>query len=77
MVLLPEGDVQTAGTIAERLRQTVATARHDSGAPALPPVTISIGVASRQPGDTLDALLARADQALYRAKDTGRDRWCT
>ena len=77
VVLLPEGDVQTAGTIAERLRQTVATARHDSGAPALPPVTISIGVASRQPGDTLDALLARADQALYRAKDTGRDRWCT
>jgi len=39
------------------------------------PVTISVGVASRSPGDAdVQALLARADKALYAAKEAGRDR---
>lgn len=38
------------------------------------PVTISIGVAAAQPGDTIASLLQRADAALYAAKDAGRDR---
>jgi diguanylate cyclase (GGDEF)-like protein len=40
-------------------------------------VTISIGVAQYQPGtDTWDTLLNRADNAMYEAKNGGRDRWC-
>jgi diguanylate cyclase (GGDEF)-like protein len=39
-------------------------------------VTISIGVAQFQPGvDTWDTLLNRADNAMYEAKNNGRDRW--
>jgi Response regulator containing a CheY-like receiver domain and a GGDEF domain len=37
-------------------------------------VTCSIGVAWLRPGDTGEQLLARADLALYRAKDAGRNR---
>jgi diguanylate cyclase (GGDEF)-like protein len=37
------------------------------------PVTLSVGIAYMRPGDTLDALVARADRALYAAKHSGRD----
>ena len=40
-------------------------------------VSVSVGLASyRGEGDEADALIARADQALYRAKQEGRDRIC-
>jgi diguanylate cyclase (GGDEF)-like protein len=37
-------------------------------------VTISMGVAARRPGEGREALIARADEALYAAKEQGRDR---
>ena len=54
--------------IAERMRRAVATA----AGPV--PVTISAGVATVISGQDADDLLRRADSALYRAKDDGRDR---
>jgi diguanylate cyclase (GGDEF)-like protein len=56
--------------LAERLRASVAGFGFGHGEP----VTVSIGVAQVRQGDDVDALLARADEALYRAKDAGRDR---
>jgi diguanylate cyclase (GGDEF)-like protein len=38
------------------------------------PVTISGGVAQFSPGDTWEELIARADKALYEAKQSGRNR---
>ncbi|KAG1435075.1 hypothetical protein G6F55_014416 [Rhizopus delemar] len=38
------------------------------------PLTISIGVAQHQSGESVDQMLARADKALYRAKGNGRNR---
>jgi diguanylate cyclase (GGDEF)-like protein len=71
-VLLPDADIATAEAIAERLRQTVESAPVEQ--PPVPAVTVTIGIASRQPDDTVAALLGRADQALYRGKRDGRNR---
>lgn len=73
-LMLPETDLTGAIDLAERLRVAVAaTSIPVNGAPLS--VTISIGVAALEECDaTIDALFARADSALYRAKNSGRDR---
>ncbi len=73
-ILLPGVDLIGAFRTAERLRRVVADspARGDFGEI---PISVSIGVAVLRGGDTGSAeALARADQALYRAKDGGRNR---
>jgi diguanylate cyclase (GGDEF)-like protein len=40
-------------------------------------ITVSIGTAIRRPGETLKQVIHRADQALYRAKETGRNQTCS
>ena len=62
-VLLPDCALADAAGVLERLREATP-----SGA------TASVGVAERQPGESASDILARADSALYEAKDTGRDR---
>ncbi len=69
-ILLPETRGEEAGLIAERIRLSVEAA--DFGQAGR--VTISVGVTEYRPGDTLAELLRRSDQALYIAKDTGRNR---
>ena len=56
--------------IIERLRQAVQTDGETTGLPS----TVSIGVAGRFGAQPLDALLQCADEALYRAKQSGRNR---
>lgn len=73
LVLCPETLARDAAKLAERIRAAVAAHAFDTGRPH----TISVGVATFRPGDTLDTLLQRADQAMYRAKQTGRNRVCT
>ncbi len=76
VVLLPETRLEQAVQIAERLRQTVARTPFPTLAGEVP-ITISLGVAELQPGVTsLDVLLQQADQALYQAKQSGRNRVC-
>jgi len=58
--------------IAERIRAAVAATPIDTAAGPIP-VTVSVGVARLAAGDDLDALLARADSALYKAKQGGRN----
>jgi len=68
VALMPDADLRTAELQCEFLRVAV------SNLPLGFPVTISIGVAQHQPGETSDQTLARADAALYRAKGAGRNR---
>ncbi len=74
VILLPETDLFTATEIAERIRRSVAEEPFQLGREAVR-VTISLGVTRALP-DTpdLQALLERADAALYRAKQNGRNR---
>lgn len=70
-VCLIGAGLETAVTIAERIRAQVAALVFDK-LPAMQ-CTISVGVAEHISDETLDALLARADEALYAAKQRGRD----
>lgn len=76
VIVLPETDLSTAHKIAERLCKMVSSTPFNLGRNCtLLPVTVSIGVSTfESPKDTLDDLLHRADQALYKAKKEGRNR---
>lgn len=69
VAMLPEVTLAEAAAVAERIRSVVTTSE------ALYRCTVSIGVAlSEQPADTVEALVARADAAMYLAKKGGRNR---
>lgn len=73
-LVLPETDARGALAIAERIRLAVEKAQHATEAGALG-VTLSAGVATWPGvGESPDDLLAAADKALYRAKQSGRNR---
>jgi two-component system, cell cycle response regulator len=76
VVAMPDTDMAFAYNIAERLRQSIETTPvRVSRPPGALKITISIGIAKAEgENDTADALLHRADQALYRAKRTGRNK---
>ncbi len=75
-VLLPESDLAAARQAAERLRQSVAETPIETAAGPLS-VTISLGVALVAPDCQDPATLLRlADEALYKAKNAGRNRVC-
>ena len=70
LVLLPDTDALAASRVAQRIHALL-----QAGHPL--DCQLSIGVASWQgPQDTLDAMLARADAALYQAKGRGRNQTC-
>jgi diguanylate cyclase (GGDEF)-like protein len=76
-VIMPETDQLAVRKLAERLHDVVARARLPHGAPGIPPfVTLSIGIATLVPSEESrsDWLLGQADQALYAAKYSGRNR---
>eukprot|EP00873_Tetraselmis_striata_P005380 jgi/Tetstr1/425644/TSEL_016064.t1 len=75
LILMPETPVSAAGKVAERLRAVIE--RQPFTLPGATgeglSVTVSLGVAAHEgAGDSGDALIKRADQALYRAKGAGR-----
>jgi two-component system cell cycle response regulator len=76
VVVMPDTDMAFASAVAERLRRSVETTPFAiSRDPQKLNITISIGIAgSERSGDTAEALLHRADEALYRAKRGGRNR---
>jgi diguanylate cyclase (GGDEF)-like protein len=74
VVLLPETPMKGAVDVAERIRIAVSDSVFEVG-PARVKNTVSIGIASYpEHGRTLDAITARADQAMYEAKKRGRNR---
>lgn len=75
VILLPQTDQGTAYFIAEKLRLLIKDLRFSGSKPPIT-ITASFGVTAVVPGDDIDSLLQRADQAVYEAKRTGRNRTC-
>lgn len=72
-LLLPDTDVKNAQIVAERLRKAIADFKIQRDDFTFQ-VTVSIGITPTQHEDELETLISEADQALYRAKELGRNR---
>ncbi len=76
VVIMPDTDGEAALMVAERLRQRIGDTPFAISAPVGEiTVTVSVGVAvGGRVGDTVETLIKRADEALYEAKRSGRNR---
>ncbi len=79
IVLLPGTDLKGAIRVAERMRLTVESLRNVYDQDAVIPVTVSIGAVSYSPEDLKsfldnDQVIKYADEAMYKAKESGRNR---
>lgn len=73
VVLFPETDLDAAATVTNRMRGRLAAAAVPTSAGPVA-FTCSAGIVALVPGETLPALVDRADRALYAAKAAGRNR---
>jgi len=69
LILCPQGDVVATSHLAEDLRRTLEATDFDTGHT----LTASFGVAQLKPDESAEALVDRADRALYAAKNAGRN----
>lgn len=75
-IIMPRTSVEKAIEISETIRRSMESSRlkrKDNNQP-LGTITVSVGVAKLQKGDGTESFIVRADQALYKAKQTGRNR---
>jgi diguanylate cyclase len=79
IAVLPDADLATSEAIAERIRRAIfeCQIKRRSTGDRLPGITVSIGVGEFRPGESMAELIERCDQALYRAKASGRNRVLT
>ena len=70
LVICPETNLEQAQAVAEKVRNSV----EEASFPMPQQLTTSIGVASCTKTDNVESLIGRADKALYRAKEGGRNR---
>jgi len=72
VTLMPETPLYVAFIVAEKLRMAVQQFTFQHAGETIP-VTLSAGIAQFHDGDTAEAVFTRADEALYRAKEGGRN----
>jgi diguanylate cyclase len=79
MAVFPNTELRTCEEIAESIRRSIADCRitRRSTGQVISSITVSIGVAQFQFGESIDQLIERCDRALYLAKQTGRNRTVT
>ena len=76
VVFLPHTGTKQAEVVAERLRESIASAVVYSDEGEEVRFTVSIGISSSEISDNVGMLIKTSDEALYRAKETGRNRYC-
>jgi diguanylate cyclase len=79
ILILPETPLKGAYLLAEQIRMSLRTMRwtaKESGK-SIGSISVSLGVAQYKPDETVESLIQRADNALYFAKETGRNKTVT
>jgi diguanylate cyclase (GGDEF)-like protein len=79
-IILPNTDLQGATRVAKDIQDALRKINiPHSGSKIADNLTLSMGVASTTPSAMIspETLITAADRALYRAKEAGRDRFCT
>ena len=74
VIYLADVDAEKAKVVAERLRTTISELEIPSDDGRIVKFTISIGISSSKVSDNIDTLIKTADEALYKAKQNGRNR---
>ncbi len=74
VIFLSKVNAQKAKTVADRLRETIANIVVYSEDNKQIKFTVSIGISSSEVSDSIDTLIKTADEALYKAKNNGRNR---
>ena len=76
IIALPKTDIQNALSLAEQIRKALAlkNMRIKESGESIGQVTLSAGIAAYRPGELIDQTIKRADDALYQAKETGRNK---
>jgi diguanylate cyclase len=73
VTLMPETDSQTALAVLEKVRAAIADAAFNYKDQPMS-ITLSVGLTEFKTNDSLETAFDRADQALYTAKSSGRNR---
>lgn len=76
LVVLPAATLKEASLVADRIQNSLLemVLPHETSEVS-ETVTVSMGLTLSETKDSADGIIARADQALYRAKQQGRNRW--
>jgi two-component system cell cycle response regulator len=74
LTVLPKADAGRAWEVGERMRQRVAERAFDVGDGVMLLLRISVGIAQWRIGESMPDLIERADEAMYGAKQRGRNR---
>jgi diguanylate cyclase (GGDEF)-like protein len=73
LCLLPEADINTALKVAERMRSMIVNKNFVWEGLSIP-ISMTFGVTIANTGDTMERVINRADQALYKGKESGRNK---
>jgi diguanylate cyclase (GGDEF)-like protein len=73
IILFPDGDIEAITAVMERLREAFGSCEHGKDLGDLR-ITLSAGITSWRPHDSVETITERADEALYKAKEKGRNR---
>jgi len=74
IIILPQADLSSAMVVAERIRNIIENAEMKESAGNVFAITVSQGLSSWEQGEDVHSLISRADEALYKAKENGRNR---